>query len=342
MRIEDFHYNLPEDLIAQKPCAQRDHSRMMVVDRARGSFECRYFYELPEFLDRDDLLVINNSKVIPAKLSGEKTTGATIELLLLEEKGAPTTWEVLLRPAKRVRVGTKISFDGRSWAEVLERVSDKKWVVRFHTEDGFNTFLETFGSAPLPPYIKREKGLAKNPIDLQRYQTIYAKNPGSVAAPTAGLHFSQEVLDALRGKRVDIAEVTLHVGYGTFLPIEAEIVEDHKMESESFEISEAAAEKINSAGRILAVGTTSIRTLEAASEPDGRARPGKGKTSLFIYPGYRFKAVDRALTNFHLPASSLFLLVSAFAGKDLIRRAYEAAIEERFQFYSYGDCMLIL
>jgi len=342
MRTEDFYYNLPEELIAQRPCERRDHSRMMVVDRGRGSFECRYFYELPGFLERDDLLVINNSKVIPAKLSGEKTTGATIELLLLEEKGAPETWEVLLRPAKRVRVGTRISFDGRSWAEILERVSDKKWIVRFHPETGFDTFLETFGSAPLPPYIKREKGRPKNTLDLQRYQTIYAKNPGSVAAPTAGLHFSEEILGALRGQKTDIAEVTLHVGYGTFLPVEAELVEDHEMESESFEIGEAAAEKINGAGRIVAVGTTSIRTLEAASGPDGRVQPGKGKTSLFIYPGYRFKAVDRVLTNFHLPASSLFLLVCAFAGRDLMRRAYGKAIEERFRFYSYGDCMLIL
>ncbi|MDO9516046.1 MAG: tRNA preQ1(34) S-adenosylmethionine ribosyltransferase-isomerase QueA [Syntrophales bacterium] len=342
MRTEDFYYNLPEELIAQKPCEQRDHSRMMVVNRDRGSFECRHFYELPEFLGSDDLLVINNSKVIPAKLSGEKTTGATIELLLLQEKDAPATWEVLLRPAKRVRVGTRIAFDGRSWAEILGRVSDKKWIVRFHPEAGFDTFLEAFGSAPLPPYIKRGKGKAQNPVDLQRYQTIYAKNPGSVAAPTAGLHFSEEILEALKGQKTDIAEVTLHVGYGTFLPVEAEIVEDHKMESESFEIGEAAAEKINSAGRIVAVGTTSIRTLEAASDPDGRVRPGRGETSLFIYPGYRFKAVDRVLTNFHLPASSLFLLICAFAGSDLIRRAYEAAIEERFRFYSYGDCMLIL
>jgi len=315
---------------------------MMVVDRGRGTFECRHFYELPEFLGTGDLLVTNNSRVIPAKLSGEKSTGATIELLLLQERGAPATWEVLLRPAKRVKVGTRISFDGRSWAEILERVSDKKWVVRFHTETGFDTFLETFGSAPLPPYIKRGKGKAQNPVDLQRYQTIYAKSPGSVAAPTAGLHFSEEILEALRGQEVDIAEVTLHVGYGTFLPIETDLVEDHEMESESFEIDEGAAEKINSAGRIVAVGTTSIRTLEAASDPDGRVRPGKGKTSIFIYPGYRFKAVDRVLTNFHLPASSLFLLVCAFAGRDLMRRAYAAAIEERFRFYSYGDCMLIL
>ena len=342
MRTEDFYYDLPEELIAQKPCERRDHSRMMVVDRARGSFECRHFYELPEFLGRDDLLVINNSRVIPAKLSGKKDTGATIELLLLEEKGAPATWEVLLRPAKRVGVGTRISFNGRSWAEILERISDKKWIVRFHTESEFDTFLETFGSAPLPPYIKRGKGKAQDPVDLQRYQTIYAKRPGSVAAPTAGLHFSEEILEALKRHKIDIAEVTLHVGYGTFLPVETEIVEDHEMESETFEISEAAAEKINNAGKIVAVGTTSIRTLEAASDPDGRVHPGKGKTSIFIYPGYHFKAVDRVLTNFHLPASSLFLLVSAFAGRDLIRRAYEAAIEERFRFYSYGDCMLIL
>jgi len=315
---------------------------MMVVDRGRGTFECRHFYELPEFLDPGDLLVINNSRVIPAKLSGKKDTGAVIELLLLEEREFPATWEVLLRPAKRVRAGTRISFDQRSWAEVLERVSDKKWVVRFHTEDGFDTFLETFGGAPLPPYIKRGKGKQPDPVDLQRYQTIYAKTPGSVAAPTAGLHFSREILERLRDREAGIAEVTLHVGYGTFLPIETERVEDHTMESESFEIDGTAAGKINGAGRIVAVGTTAVRTLEAASDTDGTVRAGSGKTSLFIYPGYRFKVVDRLLTNFHLPASSLFLLVCAFAGRDLMGRVYQKAVEERFRFYSYGDCMLIL
>jgi len=315
---------------------------MMVVDRRHGSFECRHFYELPEFLEKDDLLVINNSKVIPAKLSGKKSTGTTIEMLLLEKAGSPVTWEVLLRPAKRVGVGTKIFFDDHSWAEITERISDKKWAVSFHPETGFDTFLEKFGSAPLPPYIKRKKGLIKNPQDLQRYQTVYAKNPGSVAAPTAGLHFSEGTLNTLRESGTDIAQVTLHVGYGTFLPIETEFVKDHKMESETFEISEDTAEKINRAGRVVAVGTTSLRTLESASDPDGRISPGKGSTNLFIYPGYRFKAVDRVLTNFHLPASSLFLLVCAFAGKDLMHRAYEKAIEEKFRFYSYGDCMLIL
>ncbi|MBN2398622.1 MAG: tRNA preQ1(34) S-adenosylmethionine ribosyltransferase-isomerase QueA [Deltaproteobacteria bacterium] len=341
MRTEDFQYHLPEELIAQHPCERRDHSRMMVVDRGRGTFECRYFYELPEFLDPGDLLVINNSRVIPAKLSGKKDTGAVIELLLLEERGFPATWEVLLRPAKRVKVGTTVSFGDRSRAEVIERISDKKWVVRFHTEDGFDTFLETFGGAPLPPYIKRGKGKKPDPVDLQRYQTVYAKAPGSVAAPTAGLHFSREILERLKDQETGITEVTLHVGYGTFLPIETERVEDHEMESESFEIDEMAAGKINGAGRIVAVGTTAVRTLEAASDADGTVRAGSGKTSLFIYPGYRFKVVDRLLTNFHLPASSLFLLVCAFAGRDLMGRVYQRAVEERFRFYSYGDCMLI-
>lgn len=314
---------------------------MMVVDRGRGSFECRSFCELPEFLSTEDLLVINNSRVIPARLSGKKDTGAVIELLLLEEKDTPATWEVLLRPAKRVTVGTTVFFGDRSRAEIVERISDKKWIVRFHTGEGFNAFLETFGGAPLPPYIKRGKGKQPDPVDLQRYQTIYAKTPGSVAAPTAGLHFSREILEALRGKGIDIAEITLHVGYGTFLPIETERVEDHEMENETFEIDEATVEKINNAGRIVAVGTTSVRTLEAASDEYGAVRAEKRKTNLFIYPGYRFKVVDRMLTNFHLPASSLFLLVCAFAGRDLIGRAYEKAIEEEFRFYSYGDCMLI-
>ncbi|MEA2013834.1 MAG: tRNA preQ1(34) S-adenosylmethionine ribosyltransferase-isomerase QueA [Thermodesulfobacteriota bacterium] len=342
MKTEKFNYNLPEELIAQRPCESRDHSRMMVVNRSRGSFECRHFYDLPEFLKKNDILVINNSKVIPAKLSGEKSTGATIEMLLLNETGPATIWEVLLRPAKRVTAGTRISFDDRSWAEIIERISDKKWVVRFHPEAGFDAFLEKFGSAPLPPYIKRKRGHIKDPGDLLRYQTIYAKNPGSVAAPTAGLHFSEGVIATLRGVGIDIAQVTLHVGYGTFLPIETELVTDHRMEYETFEVSEEAAEQINSAERVVAVGTTSIRTLESTSDPDGRIIPGKGSTNLFIYPGYRFKAVDSLLTNFHLPASSLFLLVCAFAGKDLMHRAYKKAIDEKFRFYSYGDCMLIL
>ncbi len=342
MKTKDFHYTLPEELIAQKPCERRDHARMMVVNRDRGTVECRQFYELPEFMDAGDLLVTNNSRVLPAKLAGTKATGAVIEILLLEEKESPATWEVLLRPAKRVRVGTRISFDDRSWAEMRERISDKKWIVRFHTDCGFNAFLATHGSAPLPPYIKRGKGKTPNPSDLLRYQTIYAKAPGSVAAPTAGLHFTGEIFEALHRKEVDIAEVTLHVGYGTFLPIETEYVEDHRMESETFEIGETAASRINSAARVVAVGTTSVRTLEAAADVNGTVRAGEGKTNLFIYPGYRFKKVDRMLTNFHLPASSLFLLVCTFAGRDLMARAYQKAIDERFRFYSYGDCMLIL
>ena len=342
MRTQEFYYNLPEELIAQKPCTERDHSRMMVVDRRSGSFECRYFYELPQFLEQNDLLVINNSKVIPAKLSGKKSTGAAIEMLLLEKTNLPMTWNVLLRPAKRVRVGTKILFGGGSWAEIRERVSDKKWIVAFHPDSDFDTFLEQCGSAPLPPYIKRKKGATKDLRDLLRYQTVYAENPGSVAAPTAGLHFSEETIDSLLKSGIEIAPITLHVGYGTFLPIESEFVADHKMERETFEISEETAERINRAQNVVAVGTTSIRTLESVSETDGTVHPGKGSTDLFIYPGYRFKAVDRVLTNFHLPASSLFLLVCAFAGKDLIHRAYEKAIREKFRFYSYGDCMLIL
>ncbi len=342
MKTEDFYYHLPEELIAQQPCDRRDHSRMMVIDRAVGSIEIRSFYEIPDFLGPDDLLVLNNSRVLPAKISGRKETGAKIELLLLREKDGEGTWEVLLRPAKRVTVGAKISFEDGSCAQLMERVSEKKWIVRFDTKEGIESFLEKFGSAPLPPYIKRVKGKGPDPVDLMRYQTIYAKNPGSVAAPTAGLHFSEDVIDRLNGNGTNVAEVTLHVGYGTFLSIEVEELNDHKMESETFEITEAVAEKINGAKRIVAVGTTSVRTLESASDMDGRVRSGKGETSLFIYPGYKFKAVDSMLTNFHLPASSLFLLVCAFAGKDLIDRAYEKAIEEQFRFYSYGDCMLIL
>jgi S-adenosylmethionine:tRNA ribosyltransferase-isomerase len=322
MRTEEFYYKLPQRLIAQKPCEIRDHSRMMIVNRERGSVECGYFCDIPEFFEKGDVLVINDSKVIPARLFGSKSTGATIEILLLKKQGSSSAWETLLRPAKRVAVGTKIFFDDSSWAEVSERVSEKKWVLDFHTDVDFDLFLERQGKAPLPPYIKRRKGGSSYISDQERYQTIYARNPGSVAAPTAGLHFSEEIIGKLEGRGVDIARVTLHVGYGTFLPIETEDVEDHVMEKEFFEISAETAEKINTARRITATGTTSVRVLESVAETDGAVRPATGFTDLFIYPGYRFKRIDRLLTNFHLPKSSLFLLVCAFAVNDLMQKAY--------------------
>jgi len=342
MRTDDFDYILPNELIAQQPCVTRDHSRMMVVDRTTGQIECRHFFDLHDFLKGGDVVTVNDSKVIPARLYGKKATGGVIEILLLARPGTTHRWEVLLRPAKRLSVGMKIYFGTDAWAEVQERLSDKKWVLDFHTDRPFEEFLTAYGSAPLPPYIKRKKGNSHYGDDLERYQTIYARHPGSVAAPTAGLHFAPGTLEALKRRNIATAPVTLHVGYGTFLPVEAERVEDHRVEREWFEVTNGTADTINSADRVVAVGTTAVRTLETLSDARGMLIPGTGQTDLFIYPGYRFKIVDALLTNFHLPRSSLFLLVCAFAGRDLMLEAYERAVRERFRFYSYGDCMLIL
>ncbi|MCK9274544.1 MAG: tRNA preQ1(34) S-adenosylmethionine ribosyltransferase-isomerase QueA [Syntrophales bacterium] len=340
MKTEDFNYHLPGELIAQKPCSVRDRSRMMVVNRSTGVIESRYFHDFPFYLESGDALVVNDSKVIPARLVGKKATGGTIELLLLEKVSA-LEWTVLLRPGKRVKKGTRIFFDRSSWAEVEENVTAKKWLLSFHSDLDFDVFLERHGRAPLPPYIKRKAGNAGT-ADLERYQTVYASVPGSVAAPTAGLHFSDEILRLIRAKGISIAPVTLHVGYGTFLPIESETVEDHTMESESFFVSSSSASIINTAKRIVAVGTTSVRTLESSAGERGMLTMKSGSTSLFIYPGYRFKKVGALLTNFHLPSSSLFLLVCAFGGTELMKEAYSRAIEEKYRFYSYGDCMLII
>ena len=346
MKLEDFGYHLPKELIAQYPCGLRDESRVMVVWRETGNLECRIFHDLPEFAEKNDAIVINDTKVIPARLIGKKTTGGTIEMLLLsrrpEESKLLETWEVLLRPAKRVRTGTRIFFDDECEAQVISCVSEKKWTVTFATGLGFDNFLKKYGKAPLPPYVKRNKKSIDSLADIGRYQTIYARLPGSVAAPTAGLHFSQNVLDALKTIGVHIVPVTLHVGYGTFLPIEEEDVEDHVMEEEFFEITPEAAEIINSAKKVIAVGTTSTRVLESAADERGKIKPWSAFTRLFIYPGYRFRRVDSLITNFHLPRSSLYLLACAFAGKDLIEASYKEAIKNGFRFYSYGDCMLIL
>ena len=346
MKVEEYKFNLPEELIAQHPCEPRDDSRMMVVNRKHGSIECKYFREIPDYMEKDDVLVINDSKVIPARLFGKKPTGGMIETLLLSRKDQETpysqSWEVLLRPAKRVSIGTKIVFNERSWAEIIERISDKKWIINFHTELEFDHFLEEHGRAPLPPYIKRGKTAEKNLHDLTRYQTVYARTPGSVAAPTAGLHFSESILGKMKDRGIQILPITLHVGYGTFLPIETARVEDHVMDEEYFELNEQTAEILNEAKRVTTVGTTSTRVLESLADKRGKIKSSSGYTNLFIYPGYEFKKVDRLITNFHLPKSSLFLLVCAFAGTDLIKKAYKKAIEEKFRFYSYGDCMLIL
>ncbi len=346
MKLEEFSYILPEELIAQHPRPQRDASRMMKLNPRKKTIEDSQFSLLPECLERGDVLVVNDSRVIPARIYGKKSTGAILEILLLtcmEKKDGSELWEVLARPGKRLCENDTIDLGHACEAKIIARISDKKWLMRFCAVDGFDNYLARFGRAPLPPYIKRKKSLAPDSMnDRERYQTIYAKAAGSIAAPTAGLHFSADILAALQARGVQIAPITLHVGIGTFLPIEAETVEDHIMQTEFFEISPDAAEKINNAKRVIAVGTTSTRTLESVASQDGTIEPQSGETCLYIYPGYSFKIVNGLLTNFHLPRSSLFLLACAFAGTDFIRKAYAQAVEQRYLFYSYGDCMLIL
>jgi S-adenosylmethionine:tRNA ribosyltransferase-isomerase len=345
MNLHDFSYSLPDELIAQHPREKRDHSRMLFLDRSQGTFLDFSFFQLPDFLREGDVLVVNDSRVIPARLFGRKQTGGTVEILLLRLENTGTEnqrWEVLLKPAKRLREKDILRLAENGEAKIVQRLSEKKWLMEFFTPVRFDAYLERFGKTPLPPYIKRPKNSMADSADRERYQTVYAKRPGSVAAPTAGLHFTEHILEALKKRGVSVASVTLHVGYGTFIPIEAEDIRKHVMESEYYEITEENCRIINNARRVIAVGTTSTRALESAADPDGRVRPREGWTSLFIYPGYSFKRVNGLLTNFHLPRSSLFLLVCAFAGTDLIQKAYAHAVEERYLFYSYGDCMLIL
>ncbi|OPY87957.1 MAG: S-adenosylmethionine:tRNA ribosyltransferase-isomerase [Smithella sp. PtaU1.Bin162] len=345
MELKDFSYFLPEELIAQHPYPERDRSRMMRLERESGRISDYSFFQLPEFLQKDDVLVINNSRVIPARLFGKKPTGASLEILLLtkrEETDTSSVWEVLLRPAKRLRENDIIVLSTDCEAKVLTRISEKKWLLCFSCTGNFENYLNNHGRAPLPPYIKRKNNDEQFVDDLERYQTIYAKHPGSIAAPTAGLHFSAEVMQALRKKGVQIAPVTLHVGYGTFLPITVNSVEDHAMEPEYYEINPEAVEIINNARRVIAVGTTATRTLESIADEKGLIKAQSGFTNLFIYPGHQFRRVNGLITNFHLPESSLFLLVCAFAGTDFIKKAYLHAVDNRYTFYSYGDCMLII
>ncbi|MDP1993057.1 MAG: tRNA preQ1(34) S-adenosylmethionine ribosyltransferase-isomerase QueA [Syntrophales bacterium] len=346
MQLSEFDYCLPEELIAQEPTGVRDQSRMMVVHRESGVCDIRKFRDLPEYFGRGDVIVVNDSRVFPARLIGRKDTGGLIEILLLTRQNrddvSEETWEVLLRPAKRVQVGMTITFDGGCRATILSRLSEKQWLLNFQTSIPFDDFLARQGRAPLPPYIKRRKDRSRSEQDLARYQTVYARVKGSAAAPTAGLHFTGEVLDRLHNRGIEIAPVTLHVGYGTFLPIETDRVEEHVMEEERFSLDEETSRKVNEATQVIAVGTTATRVLESVADEQGKVRPVSGSTRLYIYPGYPFRRVDTLLTNFHLPKSSLFLLVCAFAGRDVMQKAYRIAIENRFRFYSYGDCMLIL
>ncbi len=344
MRIDRFDYELPPEMIAQRPLERRGDSRLLVYHRADDQIVHGCFADLPETIPENAVLVLNNTRVIPARLWGTKEGGgARIEVLLLEDLGE-SRWKVIANRAKRLRKGSVVLFDEGIGARVEEVLSDGQFVFRFDVDPArFTEYLEKSGETPLPPYIKRDR--PEEP-DRERYQTVYAKDRGSSAAPTAGLHFDEKMLDALRGCGVGIVEVTLHVGLDTWKPVTAENVEDHPIHSEYCAVTPEAAERLNAARRenrpILAVGTTSVRTLESAAGEDGTVRPFDGRTRLFITPGYRFRVVDMLLTNFHLPRSTLLLLVASFIGEDRWRRVYEEAVKMKYRFYSYGDAMLIL
>ena len=340
MNVKDYDYDLQEELIAQDPMEERSSSRLMVLDRQTGDVEHRHFTDILEYLHPGDCLVINNTKVIPARLFGVKEdTQAKIEVLLLKRK-ENDIWETLVKPGKKAKPGTKLVFgDGLLTAEVVDVVEEGNRLIQFHYDGIFEEILDQLGQMPLPPYITHQLK------DKNRYQTVYAKYDGSAAAPTAGLHFTKELLQKVKDMGVDIAEVTLHVGLGTFRPVKVENVLDHHMHSEFYMVSQEAADKINrakeSGHRVIAVGTTSTRTLEAAADENGRLHETSGWTEIFIYPGYQFKVIDALITNFHLPQSTLVMLVSALAGREHVLHAYEIAVKERYRFFSFGDAMLI-
>ncbi len=340
MKRQDFFYNLPETLIAQEPIEPRDHARMLVLDRQSKTCEDRHFYDILEFLNEGDCLILNDSRVLPARLYGQrKGSGGAVELLLLNPKGNDV-WEVLAGPGKKAKVGNRLVFgDGILEAEVLEVLDDGNRLVRFDYEGNFYALLEQIGQMPLPHYITHQLK------DKERYQTVYSKEVGSAAAPTAGLHFTPQLLQALKDKGVQIGFVTLHVGLGTFRPVKAEEITDHKMHSEHYELSQETAELINrtreNGGRVFAVGTTSCRTLESVGLTDGKVQASEGWTDIFIYPGYTFQVLDGLITNFHLPESTLIMLVSAFAGYEYTMEAYRYAVEQQYRFFSFGDAMLI-
>lgn len=341
MKTSDFAYDLPPELIAQDPLEDRSASRLLHLSLKDGSIEHESFKNIKKYLRSGDCLVVNNSKVIPARLYGEKVgTGALIEILLLKRISSDT-WETLVKPGKKCRIGAKLSFgDGILKGEIIDIVDEGNRIIKFEFDGIFEEILDRLGEMPLPPYITHKLK------DKNRYQTVYAKEAGSAAAPTAGLHFTNELLDEIREMGVKIAHVTLHVGLGTFRPVKVDDVDKHHMHSEFYIIEEEQARIINetrdAGGRIICVGTTSCRTLESAAEPDGSLRDGSGWTDIFIYPGYKFKIMDGLITNFHLPESTLIMLVSAFAGKENVMRAYEAAVKERYRFFSFGDAMIII
>ena len=340
MKKSDFYYDLPEELIAQTPLQQRDASRLLQLDRTTGEISHKNFYDLPDALSEGDCLVLNDSRVLPARLLGKRSTGGAVEVVLLRDLG-DGKWECLTRPGKKTRPGAELSFgEGVLTATVVDAIEDGNKVLQFHYEGIFLELLERLGKMPLPPYIKEELA------DAERYQTVYSRNIGSAAAPTAGLHFTPELLEKIRARGVQICYITLHVGLGTFRPVKEENIQDHIMHAEYCEIPAQTAACINAAKRsgrrVVAVGTTTCRTLESFADPDGTVRESSGWTDIFIYPGYRFKCVDALVTNFHLPESTLVMLVSALAGREQILHAYQIAVEERYRFFSFGDAMLII
>ncbi|MBE6987511.1 MAG: tRNA preQ1(34) S-adenosylmethionine ribosyltransferase-isomerase QueA [Ruminococcaceae bacterium] len=339
LKKSDFYFDLPEELIAQTPIEKRDTSRLMVVDKTTGEVFHKHFYDIIDYLNEGDCLVVNNTRVIPARLLGNRGTGGAIEVLLLKDLG-DDNWECLVYPGKKLREGAKVVFgEGLLKGEIIKVQDDGNRVIHFTYDGIFLEILDKLGMMPLPHYIKAELG------EKERYQTVYSKHNGSAAAPTAGLHFTNELLDKIRAKGIKIAEVTLHVGIGTFRPVKAENITDHHMHSEHYEVSEETAKLINdtrkAGGRIVAVGTTSCRTLESATDENHITKAGGSDTSIFIYPGYTFKGVDAIITNFHLPESTLIMLISAFSDRERILNAYKQAVEERYRFFSFGDAMYI-
>ena len=338
MLLSDFHYELPADRIAQQPLSPRDHSRLLVLDRQTGDITHRHFYHVPDYLEPGDTLVFNNTRVIPARLLGVRAdTGGKVEVFLLNRLN-DTDWETLVKPGKRARPGMKITFGPDLSCQILDNTDFGGRVVRFEFDGVFESILDRLGETPLPPYIHERLA------DSERYQTVYSKEKGSAAAPTAGLHFTDSLLADIAAKGVNLAFVTLHVGLGTFRPVSVENITDHIMHREYYSVSPETADVINKtkeAGKkVVAVGTTSVRTLETAGA-DGKVKPGSGYTNIFIYPGYHFRVIDALITNFHLPESTLLMLISAFAGRDLVLQAYETAIQEEYRFFSFGDAMLI-
>ena len=345
MLVSEFDYELPEELIAQTPSEKRDECKMMVLDKCSQKIENKHFYDIVDYLDENCILVLNNTKVIPARLFGHKDTGALIEIFLLKDKGNKQ-WEALIKPSKRIKEDTIVKISEDLSVKAIENLGEGKWLIELIYEGILYEILDKVGNIPLPPYIERKMtDDERKKLDYERYQTVYAKNEGSVAAPTAGLHFTEEILEKLAQKGVEIAYVNLTVGLGTFRPVKCDNILDHKMDSEEFEISQETADKINNAKKqgkkLVAVGTTTVRTLETAYQQFGEIKACKSASQLFIYPPYEFKVVDNLITNFHLPKSTLLMLVSALEGKEFIFQAYQEAIKEKYMFYSYGDCMFL-